>query len=393
MRLRSLTAGAVLAVVMAAGGAPSARAADPIFSQGVLHEFRIVMDPADWASLRANFRSNQYYAANISVDGEVLQQVGVRSRGKGSRNADKPGLLVDTNKYVSNQEFHGLKKLVLDNVVQDSSFLHEPLAYQVFEAMGIASPAISYTRLTVNDEFWGVYWLVENIDKNFLAARFAGDKEGNLFKYEYVENYTFTDKGSDPNSYLGIFQPETHDDKPDATALMQFIQAVNGAADGAATVAAAAPFIDVDKFLTYVAVENAIAEQDGWAGLEGMNNFYIYQFTGQTRFVVIPWDQDTSFVSGSWPVLQRLDTNVLTKKLLADPARKQYYLAQVKAAAATAVNPGFLTPKLEAYYGVMRNAVLADTREPFTNEQFEQGIEGMRGVIAGRQPDIQQQIP
>jgi spore coat protein CotH len=393
MRLRSLPYGSVLALVMALAGAPSARAADPIFSAGVLHEFRIVMDPADWKSLRQNFRSNTYYAANISVDGEVLQQVGIRSRGKGSRSADKPGLLVDTNKYVSNQEFHGLKKLVLDNVVQDASFLHEPLAYQVFEAMGIASPAISYTRLTVNDEFWGVYWLIENIDKNFLAARFGGDKEGNLFKYEYVENYTFTDKGSDPNSYLGIFKPETHEDKPDATALMQFVAAVNGAADGAATVAAAAPFIDVDKFITYVAVENAIAEQDGWAGLEGMNNFYLYQFTGQTKFVVIPWDQDTSFVSGSWPVLQRLDTNVLTRKLLADPAKSQFYLAQVKAAAAAAVNSGFLLPKLEAFYGVMRNAVLADTKKPWTNDEFELGVQGMRGVIAARQPDIQAQIP
>ena len=124
-------------------------------TRATLHEFRIVMDPADWKSLRQNFFSNQYYAANISVDGEVLQQVGVRSRGKGSRSGEKPGLLIDTNRYVSNQEFHGLKKLVLDNVIQDASFLHEPLAYQVFEAMGIASPAISYTRLTVNDEYLG----------------------------------------------------------------------------------------------------------------------------------------------------------------------------------------------------------------------------------------------
>jgi spore coat protein CotH len=391
--MRSLTSGAVLAVGMAAAAAPSARAADPIFSQGVLHEFRIVMDPMDWVSLRANFRSNQYYAANISVDGEVLQQVGVRSRGKGSRDATKPGLLIDTNKYVSNQEFHGLKKLVLDNVIQDSSFLHEPLAYQVFEAMGIASPAISYTRLTVNDEFWGVYWLVENIDKNFLAARFGGDKEGNLFKYDYVENYTFTDKGSDARAYLVLFQPETHEDKPDATGLMQFIQAVNGAADGAAAVAAAAPFIDVDKFLTYIAVENAIAGQDGWAGLEGMNNFYIYQFTGQTKFVVIPWDQDTSFVNASWPVLQRVESNVPTRKLLADPARKAFYLSKIKEASAKAMNPGFLLPKLEGYYSVMRDAVLTDTKKPWTNEQFEQGVAGMRGIITARPGDIAAQIP
>jgi spore coat protein CotH len=119
MRMRTLTSGAVLAIVMALAGAPSVRAADPIFSQGVLHEFRIVMDPADWVSLRANFRSNQYYAANISVVGVVLKQKGVRSRGKGSRNAASRA--AHRHQQIRhNQEFHGLKKLVLDNVVQDA---------------------------------------------------------------------------------------------------------------------------------------------------------------------------------------------------------------------------------------------------------------------------------
>ena len=35
--MRPRTSGAVLAIAMALGAAPSARAADPIFSQGVLH--------------------------------------------------------------------------------------------------------------------------------------------------------------------------------------------------------------------------------------------------------------------------------------------------------------------------------------------------------------------
>jgi spore coat protein CotH len=390
LRLRPLASWPVLSAALVLAAASSARAGDPIFNPGVLHEFRIVMDASDWKSLRQEFRSNTYYAANISVDGEVLQQVGIRSRGKGSRNADKPGLLVDTNKYVSNQEFHGVKKLVLDNVVQDVSFLHEPLAYPVFEAMGIASPQISYTRLTVNDEYWGVYWLIENIDKNFLAARF-GEKEGNLYKYEYVEDYRFTDKGSDPKVYTPLFKAESPA-SPDMTALVQFIQSANSAPE-AGFVAAVAPFLDVDKFLTYIAVENAIAGQDGFVGIQGMNNFYAYQFTGQTKFVFTPWDQDTTFLSPTWPVLQRVDTNVLTRKLIADPAKKQFYLAQVKAAASIAVNPGFLLPKLEAYYALMRNAVLADTKKPWTNDEFELGVQGMRGVIAARLPDIQTQVP
>ena len=77
------------------------------------------MDPGDWSALRQNFRTNQYYAANISIDGEVVQQVGIRSRGKGSRSGEKPGLKVDMNRYVSGQEFHGRKSVILDNLTQD----------------------------------------------------------------------------------------------------------------------------------------------------------------------------------------------------------------------------------------------------------------------------------
>src|SRR5712691_6689711 len=216
MRVRSLSL-SVLGLTLVAA-VPSARAGDPMFDPTRLHEMRIVMDPGDWTSLQREFLSNQYYAANFSLDGEVLEQIGIRSRGKGSRNGVKPGLLLDTNKYVANQEFHGVKKLVLDNVIQDNTFLKEPLAYPVFEAMGIASPQISYTRVTVNDEFAGVYWLIENIDKNFLANRF-GEKEGNLYKFNYVEDYRFTDKGSDPRAYAPLFEAESPD-SPDYTALV-----------------------------------------------------------------------------------------------------------------------------------------------------------------------------
>ena len=60
MRMRTATSWTVLVGALALAGAPSVRAADPIFNQGVLHEFRILMDPTDWKSLRDNFRSNTW---------------------------------------------------------------------------------------------------------------------------------------------------------------------------------------------------------------------------------------------------------------------------------------------------------------------------------------------
>jgi len=116
-----------LVLALSAFASP-ARAQDPIFDQSRLHECRIVMDPSDWRALRENFRSNSYYAANISLDGEVLQQVGIRSRGAGSRSGEKPGLKIDFNKYNKSQEFHGYKTMALDNLVQDTSLLRERLA-------------------------------------------------------------------------------------------------------------------------------------------------------------------------------------------------------------------------------------------------------------------------
>ena len=114
-----------------------------------------------------------------------MEQVGIRSRGDGSRNEEKPGLKIDFNKYIKTQEFHGYKTMVLDNLSQDPSLMREQLAFLVFEAMGIPAPQIAHARLTVNDEYWGVYTLVESVSKPFLKAR-IGEESGNLFDYEYV---------------------------------------------------------------------------------------------------------------------------------------------------------------------------------------------------------------
>jgi spore coat protein CotH len=384
MFARSAVLAVAVAILVPAG---RAAAQDPIHNQSVLHDTRIVMDPGDWAALRQNFHTNQYYAANISIDGEVVQQVGIRSRGKGSRSGEKPGLKVDMNRYVSGQEFHGRKSVILDNLTQDVTFLREPLSYAVFEAMGIASPQVSHTRLTVNDQYWGLYTLVEDITKPFLEAR-LGDKEGNLFSYEYTFPYDFSFRGANSNAYVPApFEPETNEDSLDAAGLVAFIRTINEAPD-ATFVSAVSPFLDVTRFLTHVAVENAIAENDGILGFEGMNNFYLYQYAGQSRFVFIPWDKDTTFVASEFPLLIRADTNVLVRRLLADPAQMAVYRDAVKRAAAVAVNPGFMLPRIEAMYSLIRNSALEDTHKPYTNEEFEIGVEGLKNLIVAREQNI-----
>lgn len=387
MRLRSL-----ILLFLALAGVPSAFATDPLFDQRVLHETRIEMDPADWQALRENFRTNQYYAANASFDGEVVEQVGVRSRGKGSRDDKKPGLRVDFNRYGKDLEFHGMKSLVLDNEIQDSSLLREALAYAVFQAMGIEAPQIAYARVTVNGEYWGVYAQTEDLRKSFLKERFGSDDDGNLFKYEWAGAYDFSWRGEDPGLYIPEpFEPHSNEETLDPTELIDFIRSINETPDDM-FLAQIANYIDVRKFLSYVAVENALAESDGLLGDQGMNNFYIYQSEDSSRFTFIPWDKDNSLQLAEWPLFRGVEGNLLVQRLLSDDALRAFYASEVKRAVSLYVNRSWLLPRLESNYRLIREAAISDPMKPQSNDEFEVSVEGLRGVIEGRAADVAQQL-
>ena len=381
----------VLAALAGLFVATAARAADPLFDQGRLHEVRLYIDPGSWQTLQARYLEDDYYLANVMLDGKVVRQIGVRSRGTGSRNSAKPALKLDFNEYVSSQEYGGYKELILRNAVQDPSFLRERLAYQVFEAMGIPAPATAFCRLYVNDQYWGLYAVSEPVGKPFLQSR-LGEDGGNLFDYEYAFPYDFSFRGDEASRYVPIpFKPETNEKNLDASGLVDFARTVTGAGDDT-FVSYMGAWLDRDRFLTYVAVENAIAEFDGLLGREGMNNFYLYQYDGQRRFTFIPWDKDTSFTSPSWPLFSRVEHHELVRRLLNDPGMRQVYTNAVLRAVTSFVNRSWLLPRLEAAYTQIREAALLDPHKPYTNEQFELAVGGLRGVIAAREADVRSQM-
>ena len=357
----------------------------------MLHEARLDLDPSAWQALRDTYLSNDYYAANLSIDGVAVSQVGIRSRGEGSRNQDKPALKVDFNKYVPGQEYYGYKTLVIKNLVQDASMLRERLSFLVFEAMGIAAPRNAFARLSVNGQYWGVFALVEPVTKPFLRSR-LGEDSGNLFDYQWSFHYDFSFLGGDTAQYVPLpFEPQTNEDHADvADGLVAFIQTINEA-PSAGYAAAMGARIDVDRFLTHVAVENALAEADGLVGDQGLNNFFLYEYGAKNRFVFIPWDKDNTFRSGSWPLYRNLDDDVLTARLTADPAKRQVYADAVVRAVTNFVNPRWLTPQLETAYQQIRAAAQADPHKPFSNGEFEAAVDGVRGVIAAREHDVNAQ--
>ena len=321
-----------------------------------------------------------------------MAQVGIRSRGDGSRSEEKPGLKIDFNKYVPSQEYYGYKTLVIDNLTQDASMLRERLAFLVFEAMGIASPRNAHARLTVNGRVLGAV-RARRAGQQAVPQEPPGRGERHALRLRVARVLRLPLARRRSRRVRAAAVPARDERGPRGRrgrAWWPSSQAINET-PLAGYAAAIGSRIDVDRFLTHVAVENAIAEGDGVVGDQGLNNFYLYEYGQKNRFVFIPWDKDNTFTSGSWPLYRNLDKNVLTARLSADPAKRQVYADAVARATTNFVNPRWLTPQLETAYQQIRAAALADARKPFSNGEFEAAVDGLRGVIAAREHDVNAQ--
>src|SRR5258706_4247563 len=226
----------VLPLLLGVGNAPAptATGADAFFDDTALQEIRLAISEKDWQTLKDNYLSNDYYPCDFKWRGETLRNVGIRSRGTGSRSGIKPGLRVDFDRYSTDQKFHGLKSFVLRNNTQDSTNIHERLTMLLYRRLGAPTSREAHTKLYINERYAGLFTIVESVDKDFLKRSY-GEDSGYLYKYDYPNGeppYYLEDRGSDPTRYVPLpFKPETHEDDSKPEFIVQWIQALNQASD------------------------------------------------------------------------------------------------------------------------------------------------------------------
>lgn len=377
------------------------------FDDSVLHEVRLWINSRDWETLKTNFLSNAYYPADMLWKSTTVRNVGIRSRGNGSRSGFKPGLRVDFDRYSTTQKFLGLKSFVLRNNIQDPSEMHEWLSMSLFRRMGLPAPREAFARLFVNNEYVGLYTIVESVDKSFLARQY-GEDSGYLFDYDYPADaapYYFEDRGTNPASYVQLpFKPETHEDDPRPEVIVNMVQAIN-TSSSAVFRSAVTEFVDLTQFIRHVATEVFLSEQDGVIGDWGMNNFFIYRPAVSNQFRWIVWDKSQAFVQGLafsiWhnltdvPVANR---NRLMSRALEQPDLRNLYLDTLLEAGllASETLPGdsrsWLEREIDRGYALIAPSVLADPLKPYTNEQFVAEVEYLRIFARQRTPIVNAEV-
>lgn len=261
---------------------------DNLLAEGVVNEINIEISEEDWADLVENPLEETYYAVDVTINGENLSNVALRTKGNNtltsvaSSDSDRYSFKIDFDYFNDGENYYGLKKLNLNNNYGDASYMREYISYRIMGEMGIPVPATSYTYITINGEEWGLYLAVEPIDEVFLERTF-GDSTGDLYKPDGT-GADLVYRGDDMSEYPGLVL-KTNEETSDGSAILNLMKALESG-EGLEDV------LDVDELLRYLAANVALANYDSYLG-NTTHNYYLYEQDG--RFTIVPWDYNYSF--------------------------------------------------------------------------------------------------
>jgi len=428
-RVRAFIALTLLAVTLPAAAraqvAPDPAAA--FFDDTVLHDIRLAINSRDWESLKVNYLANTQYPCDFKWQDQTVRNIGIRSRGHGSRSGVKPGLRVDFNYYTASQEFLGLKSFILRNNTQDPSGLRERLSMLMFRRMEIPAEREAHARLFVNNVYAGLYTIVESVDKTFLKKNY-GENDGHLYEYSFDDAveppFNFGYPGSDPVLYVPQpFKPQTLENDPRGDVIERLFWTINVAGD-AIWRTAIEEFLDLKKFIRQIAIENFLAEEDGITGDYGPNNFYFYRFVNRNLFTFIPWDKSNAFwESPAYWIFRNIEDgaesrrNRLVVRALRNTDLRELYLQTMLECADSVLadplltpttsaspvpagpivpaapgKPGWLESEVARQYAQIKAAAVVDPLSPFSPAQFEQSIVDLTAFARLRGEQVRLQV-
>lgn len=355
---------AVAASLVGSGAAESKKtdSADTLFGGTEIRTLRIDLPAASLAALKQSNRD--YVRATVSEGDLELRNVGIRLKGHSTFQPidKKPALALKFNEFVSGQEYHGLSKLVLNNSAQDTSYVRELLAAQLYRDAGIPACRVTHVRVQLNGRDLGFYVLAEAINKSFLKREF-GSAAGNLYEGET----------KDVDQKL---EQENGDDKSQSDLRALVTAAKSPAKDRMQKLGT---LLDVDEFTSFLAMEMLTGGINGYTFMR--NNYRVYHHPKTDKLMFLPHGLDATFGSaGLKPPL----TSLLVKSLWELPEFQNQYHARVSALAGKVWRLDVLTNRVTS--AVARLAAAAPDRA--FAEQIEREAKTLRYQIAQQQQFI-----
>lgn len=427
-----------------------------LFDTSKVHSIDIVMD--DWEGFLETCEDEEYTACTVIIDGDSYKNVAIRAKGNTSLStvsqlgSDRYSLKIEFDHYNSAENYYGLDKLCLNNIIQDTTYMKDYLSYQLMAQMGVPSPLCSYAYLTINGEEWGLYLVVEDVEDAFLARNYGSD-HGELYKPDSQsfgggrgngKDFNMDDfdpedfdpsqmaqgagggmpeqngdnrgpngddhgpgggmsMGSDDvklqyidddtDSYANIFDnAKTDITKADKKRLIASLKSLSEGTD-------IEDVVDTDEVIRYFVVHNFLCNGDSYTG-SMIHNYYLYEEDGQLS--MIPWDYNLAFGTfqssdATAEVNTPIDTPVsggsmddrpMLSWIFADDTYTQLY-HQYFSEFLDSVDFDTL---IETTKELIAPYVEKDPTKFYTYEEFEQGVEALKTFCELRTESIEGQL-
>ena len=320
----------------------------------------------------------QYVRGTFIAGHQQFKSVGIRLKGSwGSfRQLDdlsKTAFTIKFNQFEKGRRFNGLRRIVLNNAVQDPSYLREALGYDIFRDAGIPAPRITYATLAVNGQRKGLYVQVEAVTKDHLK-RWYKKTNGNL--YEGPGDVTdWRDLDLDSN--------RDREDRSDLRALTRAIKE----ADDRDPWAGLSLRVDYEHFLRFLATEQIL---NHWDGYTSINNYRLYRNPDSDRFEFLPHGGDQFFENPFEPII-RPQRGILGRAVVRTEKGKRDFIRTVRQLLDSVWDEALIRQRITAYYHLIRpHLVHRDT--PHLLLEFEETVRHVLDFISIRGTAIRFQL-
>lgn len=388
-----------------------------LFDNTKVHTIDIVMD--DWETFIANAASEEYNTANVVIDGEAYKNVGIRAKGNtslstvSSLGSERYSFKIEFDHYDSSKSYHGLDKLSLNNLIQDSTMMKDYLTYTMMNEFGVNSSLCSYVYITVNGEDWGLYLAVEGVEESFLERNYGSDY-GELYKPDSMSFGGGRGNGRDggfgggpgmgssdvklqyiddePDSYSNIWNnAKTDITETDQKRLIASLKKLSDNEDITSVV-------DIEQVIRYFVVHNYVCNDDSYTGMM-VHNYYLYEKDG--RLSMIPWDYNLGFGTfGAGNAVGTVNTPIDTpvsggssdRPMLNWIFESEEYTALYHQYFAEFLSSVDTESIINNTYDLIKSYVEKDPTAFFTYEEFELGVETLRQFCSLRSESISLQL-
>ncbi|MEZ5057204.1 MAG: CotH kinase family protein [Saprospiraceae bacterium] len=309
----------------------------------------ILFGQDNWDYLLDSLRLNgsEYLVANLIVNGERLNDVGVRYAGGKTytKEGNKNGIEICINLVDREQTYHGIKTIRLSNATRDPSMVREVLGFEIARDY-MTAPLANYLNLDINGEPYGLLINIQGVDEVFLNEHF-NTSDGVFVKADPPLNEE-APVGCKKNIYCNLEQDFSlacyqHNYELESfngwEQLLKLTQTLNESPKEIGDI------LDIDATLWMLAYNNVLVNLNSYSGAVS-ENYFLYQDKND-KFHPVIWDLNLAFGSfkntGSGSdlnleQLQNLDpllhknnpTKPLISQLLKDKMNERVYLSHVR---------------------------------------------------------------